>query len=128
MKKLLSVLTAVLLLAGCLAGCGGNAGSYSDLSMIEGVELGVEEYGIAWRSGSDMVAKVDAISAELFTDGTIKAIAEKYDQTDNIVTTFVPSTDSNPTGDSDWEYIKAKGKLVIGVTLYDPMNYKDENG
>ncbi len=128
MKKLLSVLTAVLLLAGCLAGCGGNAGSYSDLSMIEGVELGVEEYGIAWRSGSDMVAKVDTISAELFTDGTIKAIAEKYDQTDNIVTTFVPSTDSNPTGDSDWEYIKAKGKLVIGVTLYDPMNYKDENG
>ncbi len=128
MKKMISVLLAVLMLAGCLAGCGGNTGSYSDLSMIEGVELGVEEYGIAWRSGSDMVAKVDAISAELFTDGTIKAIAEKYDQMDNIVTTFVPSTDSNPSGDSDWEYIKSKGKLVIGVTLYDPMNYKDENG
>lgn len=127
MKKILCVLTAVLLLMGCLTACS-NTGSYSDLSIMPGVELGVEEYGIAWRTGSDMVAKVDAITADLFADGTIKAIAEKYDQVDNIVPTFTASADSNPSGDSDWEYIKAKGKLVIGVTLYDPMNYKDENG
>lgn len=29
---------------------------------------------------------------------------------------------------SDWEYIKNKGELVIGITLYEPMNYYDENG
>ena len=28
----------------------------------------------------------------------------------------------------DWEYIEEKGELVIGITLYEPMNYKDENG
>lgn len=27
----------------------------------------------------------------------------------------------------DWEYIEDKGTLVIGITLYEPMNYYDEN-
>jgi polar amino acid transport system substrate-binding protein len=27
----------------------------------------------------------------------------------------------------DWEYIQDKGTLVIGITLYEPMNYYDEN-
>lgn len=31
------------------------------------------------------------------------------------------------TGD-DWNYIKSNGKLVIGITEYQPMNYYDENG
>ena len=30
--------------------------------------------------------------------------------------------------DSDWDYIKEKGKLTIGVTNYPPMNYLDDNG
>ena len=29
---------------------------------------------------------------------------------------------------SDWETIQKKGKLVVGITEYEPMNYKDENG
>ena len=29
---------------------------------------------------------------------------------------------------SDLEYIKDKGKLVVGMTEYAPMNYKDDNG
>lgn len=130
MKKVLSLGLAAMMLMGALAGCGGQGGtgSYTDLSMIEGVELGVEQYGVAFRKGSDMVAKVDAISAELFKDGTIAELAEKYDQKDSIVTEFKASTDSNPTGDSDWEYIKNKGKLIVGCTIFDPMNYKDDNG
>ncbi|NLG88344.1 MAG: amino acid ABC transporter substrate-binding protein [Clostridiaceae bacterium] len=31
-------------------------------------------------------------------------------------------------GDSDWNYVKKKGKLIIGYTDYAPMNYTDENG
>ena len=30
--------------------------------------------------------------------------------------------------DSDAAYIKDNGKLVIGYTIYEPMNYFDENG
>lgn len=29
---------------------------------------------------------------------------------------------------SDSEYIKQKGKLVVGVTVFEPMDYQDENG
>ena len=29
---------------------------------------------------------------------------------------------------TDWEYIKAKGELVVGITYFAPMNYEDENG
>ena len=39
---------------------------------------------------------------------------------------------SDATADSaektDWDYVKENGKLVIGMTLFEPMNYKDENG
>lgn len=41
------------------------------------------------------------------------------------------ASDGNATaGDvaSDLAYIKEKGKLVVGMTDYAPMNYKDENG
>lgn len=29
---------------------------------------------------------------------------------------------------TDWEYIKNKGELIVGVTEFEPMNYKDANG
>ncbi len=35
-----------------------------------------------------------------------------------------PATDAA----SDWEYIKDKGVLTVGVTNYPPMNYLDDNG
>ena len=30
--------------------------------------------------------------------------------------------------DSDLAYIQGKGKMTIGYTVYEPMNYTDENG
>ena len=35
---------------------------------------------------------------------------------------------SSNASDSDLEYIQNKGKLVVGITDYAPMDYKDENG
>lgn len=31
-------------------------------------------------------------------------------------------------GKTDWEYIEDKGTFVAGITLFEPMNYYDENG
>ncbi len=28
----------------------------------------------------------------------------------------------------DWEKVQENGKIVCGITIYEPMNYKDENG
>lgn len=40
-----------------------------------------------------------------------------------------PDADAVPDADADdWAYIQDKGSLVIGITLYAPMNYNDESG
>ena len=54
----------------------GEGTSYADLAA--GIELTSEEYGIAFRKGSDMTEKVNAIIDELKADGTLDALAEKY--------------------------------------------------
>ncbi len=34
----------------------------------------------------------------------------------------------NAEGESDAAYVKSKGKLVVGITDFAPMDYRDENG
>ena len=34
---------------------------------------------------------------------------------------------ANTTADSDVDYIKNKGKLIVGITDFNPMDYKDSN-
>lgn len=36
-------------------------------------------------------------------------------------------TASSTSGD-DWSYIENKGEMVIGITYFEPMNYKDDSG
>lgn len=38
------------------------------------------------------------------------------------------STPDNNGGDTDWDYIANKGKLVVGITYNVPMNYLDDSG
>lgn len=48
--------------------------------------------------------------------------------------TPAPATDSpapatgSPAAESDLAYLQDKGSLIIGYTVYEPMNYTDENG
>ena len=51
------------------------AGS-ADAAMVD--ELNVEEYGVAFRKGSDVAAAVDTAFDELKAEGTMGALAEKY--------------------------------------------------
>lgn len=57
----------------------GEGTDYADLMIIDGLDLAVEEYGIGFRKGSDIAAKVNEITAELIADGTMDEIAAKYD-------------------------------------------------
>lgn len=54
----------------------GEGTDYADLTMKE--ELNVEEYGVAFRKGSDAAAAVDAAFEELKADGTMQTLADKY--------------------------------------------------
>ena len=55
----------------------GEGTDYASLKIVD--ELNAEEYGVAFRKGSDAAAAVDAAFDELKADGTMQALAEKYD-------------------------------------------------
>ena len=54
----------------------GEGTDYANLKMVD--ELNVEEYGVAFRKGSDVAAAVDTAFDELKADGTMGALAETY--------------------------------------------------
>ena len=62
-----------------LAGATVGQGDYSDLMVIPDLQLSVEEYGIGFRKDSTLTEKVNEAMASLIEDGTLNAIAEKYD-------------------------------------------------
>lgn len=43
------------------------------------IKLEAEEYGVAFRKGSDLTAKFNEIKKELIADGTLDKLAEKYE-------------------------------------------------
>ncbi len=57
----------------------GEGTSYADLGYA--IELSTEEYGIAFRKDSDVTAEVNKIMDELIADGTLTALATKYELT-----------------------------------------------
>ena len=56
----------------------GEGTDYTSLTVVDSMEFSPEEYGIAFRKGSDVAAKVNAAMAELAADGTLNEIAAKY--------------------------------------------------
>ena len=58
---------------------------FAKLMVLDAEITAKEYYGIGFRKGSDLAAKVDEVLAELEADGTIKAIAEKYGLADSLV-------------------------------------------
>ena len=59
----------------------GEGTDFEDLAVVEGKDFSPEEYGIAFRKGSDFTAKVNEVIAELKADGTLTSLAEKYELT-----------------------------------------------
>ena len=55
----------------------GEGTDYADLKIVD--ELNAEEYGVAFRKGSDAAAAVDETFDALKADGTMQALADKYD-------------------------------------------------
>ena len=57
----------------------GEGTDYASLKIVD--ELNAEEYGVAFRKGSDAAAIVDAAFDAMKADGTMQALAEKYELT-----------------------------------------------
>ena len=111
-----------LLMAGAMIGEGT---SYPDLTYTD--RLTEEEYGIGCRKGSDLAQYINCVLGDAYQSGTMQKLAQQYGITEELL---VPPQESTfTTGeDSDVSYIQQKGTLVVGITEFAPMDYKDENG
>ena len=111
-----------LLMAGAMVGEGT---SYPDIKVTD-QKLTSEQYGIGCRKGSDLASFINAVLYETYATGEMQTIAEKYGVQEALVEQtsceFVPAE-----SDSDVAYIREKGKLVVGITEFAPMDYQ-ENG
>ena len=105
----------------------GEGTDFADLK-ITGDGYSPESYGVAFRKGSDVTAKVNEAIAQLKASGKLEEIAKKYKLEELITANESFSEFKQSETNSDWEYIKNKGELVIGITYFAPMNYKDDNG
>lgn len=62
------------------------------------------------------------------TAGTADSPAPSPSQTPAASPSQTPGDDAQAGGESDLAYIQDKGNMIIGYTVYEPMNYTDENG
>ena len=60
-------------------------GDYAALSVNNAIPTEAEEYAIGFRKGSDFTAKVNEAIKELSADGTLAAIAAKYDLSSDLI-------------------------------------------
>ena len=105
----------------------GEGTDYENLK-VEGTGFNEENYGIAFRKGSDLTAKVNEAIKTLKDNGKLAEIAKKYKLEDIVTATESFDAFKQAETDSDWAYVQGNGKLIIGITYFAPMNYKDDNG
>ncbi len=105
----------------------GEGTDYESL-IVEGDGYSQEEYGIAFRKGSDMTLKVNEIIRELKAEGKLTEIAKKYKLDGILLGDAESDAFVESETDSDYKYIMDKGELIVGITYFAPMNYTDENG
>ena len=111
-----------LLMAGAMIGEGT---SYPDLTYTD--ELTTEEYGVGCRKGSDLAAYINNVFAESYANGTMQEIAPTYGVQEAVLEQGdVQEWQAEEGGDV--AYIQEKGTLIVGITNFAPMDYKDENG
>ena len=113
-----------LLMAGAMIGEGT---SYPDLTYTD--RLTEEEYGIGCRKGSDLAAKINYVLMKTYNSGKMQEIAKKYGITEDVLVNQNTYSAQNvqPAPGGDLEYIINKGKLIVGITNFAPMDYPDAN-
>lgn len=111
-----------LLMAGAMIGEGT---SYPNLTHTD--ELTTEEYGVGCRKGSDLASYINSVFAESYADGSMLETAATYGVQEALVAQDAAEFTASGT-DSDVAYIQDKGTLIVGITDFAPMDYKDDNG
>lgn len=113
-----------LLMAGAMIGEGT---SYPNL--VYGERLTEEEYGVGCRQGSDLDELINTVFSEAYAYGTMNELADTYGISPDLIIEQPEAADLPPAeADGDIAYIQDKGTLVVGITEFTPLDYKDEDG
>ena len=111
-----------LLMAGAMVGEGT---SYPDLKVTD-QKLTSELYGAGCRKGSDLASFINSVMSAAYADGSMVEMAKTYGVQEALLEQPASEFAASET-DSDVKYIQDKGKLIVGITEFAPMDYKDEN-
>ena len=108
MKKKLAVILAAILGASMLAACGaGGSSSSAPAGEEPKAEAEAEAETETVQEEDAAPASTEEAAAPASTEAAAQTVAAE---------------------DSDWAYIQEKGKMVVGITMFAPMNYEDETG
>ena len=100
MKKLMAIALTAAMSLGLLAGCGSSSSAASEAPASSAASSAVSEAPASSAVSSAVSSAADEAAASSTAD----------------------------TAESVLEYVKANGKLVVGITDFEPMDYKDESG
>ena len=124
MKRVLAVMTAVLMTAALLSGC--NSAKSKEYKILDEA-FSDEEYVIGFRKGDETLRdEVQRILVEMKKDGKLAEISNTWFGADN---TTVPE-EFTPSGASDNSLakVKEKGTFVLGLDdSFPPMGFRDED-
>ncbi|MBE5957991.1 MAG: transporter substrate-binding domain-containing protein [Lachnospiraceae bacterium] len=109
-----------LLMAGAMIGEGT---SYPNLKHT--TELTTEEYGVGCRKDSDLASYINEFFYETYKDGSMLEIAKQYGVQEALVEQKEATYEKSEN--SDVEAIKSNGKLIVGITDFAPMDYKNDS-
>ena len=111
-----------LLMAGAMVGEGT---SYPNLKVTD-QKLTSELYGAGCRKGSDLASYINSVMSAVYADGSMVELAKTYGVQEALLEQPAAEFTASES-DSDVAYIQGKGKLVVGITEFAPMDYKDAN-
>lgn len=125
MKRVLSLLTAVLLAAALFSGCSAKKVEY----MVLDEALADEEYAIAFRKEDQTLRdEVQRLLCEMKKDGKLAEITKKWfgEDTSIVPDSFTAKTDAT---DDSLQKIKDAGVFKLGLDdSLPPMGYQDKEG
>lgn len=101
-----------------------NGAYKNDLAVIE-IGSENEYYAVGFKEGSNLADVFNYALAKVFASGKAEEIARKYGLQDVLYNGFADVDIENYTlpTDGQWKEIKEKGSVIVGYTIFAPMNY-----
>ena len=117
MKKIVTLLMALVLTIGTLTACGGNAGSSAKTVKVIDIELTQEQYAFGVdKNQPELLEKANTFIAQIKEDGTLEEIMDKY---------FKGGT---PTGIKSAKLDDSKDQLVVATNAeFEPFEYMESD-